>query len=167
MSESTPLIQPKSIFQKNKIVYSFCIFISGGLIVLGLVYADLVLRARHAYFEGEKYFNWYKNPSEKVQFFNLDFETKKKNLDSKLAEKKLSQEQYQFELEMLQFDRDFHLTESPLKYSYQWYRDAVELFNPPESKWVKLSKEKLPQVLSLWKDELREKKIPFDDKTFE
>ena len=59
------------------------------------------------------------------------------------------------------------MKESSLKYAYQWYKDTYELFSPPESKWVKFAREKAPQALELWKQELREKKIPFEDYMFE
>ena len=40
---------------------------------------------------------------------------------------------------------------------------AVELFSPPNSKWVKLSSEKMPLAKEKWKQELIRKKIPFED----
>jgi hypothetical protein len=70
-------------------------------------------------------------------------------------------------LDVLQFDNDFVLQESSLKYAYQWYKDTYELFSPPESKWVKQAREKAPKALELWKEELRQQKIPFEDYMFE
>ncbi|HAM38207.1 MAG TPA: hypothetical protein DCP53_02240 [Elusimicrobia bacterium] len=49
------------------------------------------------------------------------------------------------------------------KMAYVWYQTAVEQFSPPNSKWVKMSKEKMPLALEKWKEDLRKKKIPFED----
>lgn len=75
--------------------------------VYGMVYGDVVWRARHAYLEGER-------------------------------------------------------AASP-KDAYAWYQTAAELFTPPESKWSRLARQKMPQAKERWKAELRSKGIPFED----
>ena len=70
-------------------------------------------------------------------------------------------------MDVLEFDKDFQLEESSLKYAYQWFKDTHELFSPPESKWVRMAREKASQALELWKEELRKNKIPFEDYMFE
>ena len=49
------------------------------------------------------------------------------------------------------------------KMAYVWYQTAVEQFSPPNSKWVRMSKDKMPVALEKWKEDLRRKKIPFED----
>jgi hypothetical protein len=53
--------------------------------------------------------------------------------------------------------------ENDWKMAYTWYQTAVEQFSPPNSKWVIMSKEKMPIALEKWKEDLRKKKIPFED----
>jgi hypothetical protein len=75
--------------------------------VYGIVCADVVWRARHAYLEGEA-------------------------------------------------------AASP-KVAYAWYESAATLFVPPESRWSRLAREKMPIAREKWKAELRARRIPFDD----
>ncbi len=44
-----------------------------------------------------------------------------------------------------------------------WYQTTVELFSPPESKWVKLSKTKLPEAKARWKKQLEDQGIKVED----
>jgi len=134
------------------------VVLAGALGVYGLVYLDVVSRARASYEEGEKYMDWYRHPEKKKEFFDQRFEADK----AKLTEPDLKEK-----LDALAFDRDYALSESSLKYAYQWYKDTYELFSPPESKWVKMARVKAPETLELWKQELREQKIPFEDTTFD
>ncbi len=55
------------------------------------------------------------------------------------------------------------MKESSLKYAYVWFQTAVELFSPPESRWVVLSRQKMAVAKELWKKELAAKKIPYQD----
>ena len=66
-------------------------------------------------------------------------------------------------VELIQFDLNFRIAESSVKYAYIWYRTAYELFSPPESKWVKLSREKAAAAKEKWKEELRARKVHFED----
>ncbi len=79
----------------------------GTAAVYGMVCADVVLRARHAYLEGERASN----------------------------------------------PRD----------AYAWYESAATLFVPPESRWSRLAREKMPLARERWKADLRARHIPFDD----
>ncbi|MDO8733736.1 MAG: hypothetical protein Q7K21_01075 [Elusimicrobiota bacterium] len=49
------------------------------------------------------------------------------------------------------------------KMAYVWYQTSVEQFSPPNSKWVRMSKEQMPIALEKWKEDLKNKKIPFED----
>jgi hypothetical protein len=51
------------------------------------------------------------------------------------------------------------MEESSIKYAYIWFQTTVELFSPPESKWVKLARKKMPLAKSLWQKELESKGI--------
>ncbi len=135
--------------------------------VIALVYLDVVSRAKESYLEAEKYMEWQRHPEQKKKFFDDAYEVGKMKLDAELSKGKLSQPDYQLKLDALAFDRDFRINESSLKYAYQWYKDTYELFSPPESDWVKKARVKAPEALELWKKELNEKKIPFEDTMFE
>jgi hypothetical protein len=132
-------------------------------VVYGMIYADVLLRARSAYLEGEKYWSWYENPAAKESALKAEFEKKKAAFDKKLAANKMNKDDYDKEIEIIKFDLEQKLGESSIKYAYIWYQTVVELFSPPESKWVKLSREKMPKAKELWKQELRKKNIPFED----
>jgi len=139
----------------------------GIICVYGLIYRDVVSRAKEAYLEGDKYLEWHRSPEKKKTYFNETFNSEKTKLDQLLKKKKISADEYKRKLDIIEFDRDFNLEESSLKYSYQWFKDTYELFSPPESKWVRMARQKTPQVLDLWKEELRQKKVPFEDYMFE
>ena len=141
--------------------------LAGALAAFVIVYADVILRARHSYFEAERYVRWHQNPKLKQEYFDHQFDLKKAGLEKNLNAGKITRQKFDEELEAAQFDRDFRMQESSLKYAYQWYKDTYELFSPPESRWVKLAREKAPQTLAVWKEELREKKIPFTDTMLE
>ena len=85
--------------------------VAGALAVYGLVCADVVLRARHAYLEGDAA----KDPKE----------------------------------------------------AYAWYESAATLFVPPESKWSRLAREKMPLAKERWKKDLAARHIPFTDAMLE
>lgn len=133
----------------------------GTLGVYGLIYRDVVSRARESFEEAEKYMEWHRHPEKKKEFFDRKFELEKSKLTA------ASDAERREKLEALAFDRDFAVGESSLKYAYQYYKDTTELFSPPESKWVKMARAKAPEALEMWKQELREKKIPFEDTMFE
>jgi hypothetical protein len=131
--------------------------------ILAVAYVDLVLRARSAYLEGEKYLAWNEKPELKAAYFDAQLAEKETELKAQQAKGKLTAEELADRLELAKFERDERVAESSLKYAYTWFQTAVELFSPPESKWVKLSREKLGPVKEMWKAELRAKKIPFQD----
>jgi hypothetical protein len=132
-------------------------------VVYGIIYVDVLARAKHAYLEGEKYAYWAEHPEERAKVLAAKLVRDKAKLDADLAKSKVSREDYQRDLELIQFDHDQALQESSLKYAYIWYQTVVELFSPPESKWVKLARQKMPLAKERWKAELRAKKIPFED----
>jgi hypothetical protein len=140
---------------------------AAALAMLAIVYIDVQSRARAAYLEGEKYMDWNAHPEKKRAFYDEKFERDKAALARELERKKITPDDFNEKLASLQFDRQYALSESSLKYAYQWYKDTYELFSPPESKWVRLAREKAPVALNLWKQELNAQKIPFDDHMFD
>lgn len=132
-------------------------------VVYGMIYVDVILRAKEAYQEGEKFWRWHEHPEEKKQALTQKWDQEKADLDRQLAKGKITQEQYQQKLDLAKFDLEQGLEESSIKYAYIWYQTAVELFTPPESKWVVLSRQKMPQAKEIWKQELRAKNIPFEE----
>jgi hypothetical protein len=128
-----------------------------------MVYVDVVWRAKEAYLEGEKYWNWTEHPEQRVDYLKNQFAADKNTLEEKRAKSALSKDDFERELQLLEFDHQQQLKESTIKYAYVWYQTAVDLFSPPNSKWVQLAREKMPLAKERWKAELREKKIPFED----
>jgi len=139
----------------------------GAIGVYGLVYWDVVNRARESFQEAEKYMEWYRQPEKKKDFFESTFQKDKANLDQLLQKNKITQDDYRKRLDVLEFDKNFALQESSLKYAYEWYKDTYELFSPPESTWVRRAREEAPKTLELWKQELRRQNVPFVDTMFQ
>lgn len=133
------------------------------LAIFSLVYLDLTFRARSAYQEGEKYEQWHRSPDKKKAHYDALFNQEKARLESDLARQTLTQPEYQQLLELAEFRRDEAVAESSLKYAYHWYKTSVELFSPPESRWVRLSRDKMAKTKELWKNELDAKKIPYEE----
>lgn len=131
--------------------------------IYAAAYVDLVLRARSAYYEGEKYLQWDREPSLKAAYYDAWLSEKQKGFKSDFEAGKLAKEELDQRLELARFERDQRVAESSLKYAYVWFQSAVELFSPPESKWVALSRIKMAQAKALWKAELDAKKIPYKD----
>ena len=132
-------------------------------VVYGMVYLDLLMRARHAYLEGEKYWSWHRHPEEKVKYYEQWLAQRRGELEKKLRKGKISSEVLRREKELLEFQKEEALRESSIKYAYVWYQTAVELFSPPDSKWVRLSRERMLLAKELWRKELQAKKIPFEE----
>jgi hypothetical protein len=132
-------------------------------IMYGMIYVDVVMRAHEAYEQGEKYWRWAEHPEARKAALDDKLAADKRRLDEDFAKGKVSKEEYARNTELLQFDHDQALQESSLKYAYLWYQTAAELFSPPQSKWVRLAREKMPLAKELWKAELRAKHIPFED----
>ena len=133
------------------------------IIMYAMIYVDVVLRARSSYMEGEKYRAWHENPAQKKIDLDKTLESELKKLDKKLASNKIKKDEYGRSVEIVKFNHDRKLEESSIKYAYVWYQTTVELFSPPESKWVKLARKKMPVAKEQWKQELRKKNIPFED----
>jgi len=128
-----------------------------------MIYADVTLRARSAYLNGEKYWSWYKDPELKRNELSKELEGRLSSLDRLMAKGKISREEHERKQNIEKFNFDRRQEESAVKYSYAWYQTAVELFSPPESKWVAMARKKIPVAREAWKEELRKKNIPFED----
>ena len=131
--------------------------------VYALIYADVVLRARSAYLEGEKYWSWYQDPKLKDAAIGEWYLKEKGKLEKEQLKNAITKDEFDRRLELLDFTKAQKLKDSSIKYAYVWYQTVVELFSPPESKWVRLAREKMPRAKELWKKELTEKKIPFEE----
>jgi hypothetical protein len=143
---------------------SITLWLAGTAAVMyAMIYGDVVMRAKEAYQEGEKYSQWADHPEIKARFLDERFTKEKAKLDGQLSKGALSKDDYDRSVELAQFDHDQALKESSIKYAYVWYQTAAELFSPPESQWVKLSREKMPVAKQRWESELRAKNIPFED----
>lgn len=132
-------------------------------VVYLMIYVDVRSRAREAFQEGVKYESWYNKPDIKKNFLDEKFTREKVELDNKLAKGKLTEQVYRQDLEILEFDHEQALKESSIKYAYQWYKDTYELFSPPESVWVRKARLLAPSMKQKWREELREKNIPFEE----
>jgi len=137
--------------------------VAAALAVTALVYLDLVLRARSAYLEGERFLEWHRDPEAKKSHFEAEFQRESRRLDAEKSAGRLSEPEFLQRMELERFRRDEAVAESSVKYAYHWYKTAVELFSPPESRWVRLSREKMALTKDLWKQELDRRKIPYEE----
>jgi len=101
-----------------------------GLVLVALIIGffmaefEVMRRAKHEYLEGEKFLNFYKNPDAKAAYYKDD-----------LDKKKITENEYEFLMD-----------DNSLKNAYVEYKTVVDLFTPPESEWVKKSRERLKEV---------------------
>lgn len=137
--------------------------LGGLLFVYAVAFVDLTLRARSAFNEGEKYMLWHQKPELKKAALDAELAVQEKGLRDQAVAEKWTAEVLEERLFLARFQRDERLKESSLKYAYVWYKTAVELFTPPESKWVKLCRAKAPVARELWKKELDAQKIPYQE----
>ncbi len=135
--------------------------------VYAMAYADLVLRARSAYLEGEKYLEWNAHPELKRAYYDKLLAEKEARLNADFKEGKLTQPELDERLDLARFEHDERIKESSLKYAYVWFQTAVELFSPPESKWVVLSRQKMASTKELWKKELDAQHVRYEEYMFE
>lgn len=128
-----------------------------------MIYFALWLRAKEAYQQGEKYWFWYESRELKNKSLEEQFEKEKIKLGKQLNKGKIKSQEYEKKLTILKYETEREKEESAIKYAYFWYQTAVELFSPPESKWVKLSRGKMYLAKEKWKEELRQKGIKFEE----
>jgi hypothetical protein len=133
------------------------------LAVYGMVYADVCLRARSAYLEGEKYLEWDRHPELKAAYLDRVLAEKQARLQGDRTAGRITAAELDERLALARFERDESMKESSLKYAYVWFQTAVELFSPPESRWVVRSRQQMTVAKELWKKELDAKKIPYQD----
>lgn len=129
--------------------------------VYALALGDVVLRGRSAYLEGEKWLEWSRRPELKKAHFDAALAAREKELEKEKA--KLSPEAYEKKLVLARFERDQAVAESSLKYAYVWYRTAVELFTPPETRWTRAARERMAETREAWKRELAARGVKVAD----
>ncbi len=137
--------------------------LAGILAAYGMVYADVWLRARSAYQEGEKYLEWDRRPELKAAYLDRVLVEKQTRLQGDWAARGITAVELKERLALARFERDEAIKESSLKYAYVWFQTAVELFSPPESRWVIRSRQRMAAAKELWKKELDAQRIPHQD----
>ncbi|RLD16203.1 MAG: hypothetical protein DRI36_06020 [Caldiserica bacterium] len=133
------------------------------LLVLIVVYIDVILRARSAYLMGEKYWRWHFNPELKKNYLEEERKKKLEKLEEKFRKGKIDKIEYEDEKMLIEEEFRWKMNESSIKNAYMWYKTVVDLFQPPKSKYVKLSEVKMKKALQLWKEELKRKGIKFEE----
>ena len=152
----------KQLFQKKW--FRITLLAAGTIAIMyGMIYVDVLMRAREAYAEGEKFWGWHFHPEQKEKYLTGELEKELQRIEKEFKRGKIDKTQYEQDVKIAKFNFQETLEESSIKYAYVWYQTAVELFSPPESKWVVLSREKMVKAKDLWKEELRAKNIPFED----
>lgn len=131
--------------------------------VYGMARVDLILRARSAYFEGEKWMEWSRKPELKKAHFDAELALREGELSRELLKGKLDRAAHARKAGLARFERDQAVAESSLKYAYVWYQTAAELFSPPENRWSVRARAKMTETRALWKKELDARKIPYQD----
>jgi hypothetical protein len=94
------------------------------IIAVVMVYMEINRRAKREFLEGEKYLSFYRNPDLKKQYY-----------DEQLGKKEINEIEYQMKME-----------DNALKNAYVQYQTVVDLFTPPESEWVKKSRQRLAEI---------------------
>ena len=143
------------------------IILATGCVVYALVYVDLIFRAREAYLEGEKYLEWNAHPDLKKAYYDKLLADKEEKINANLKSGHITVTESQEQLALAHFEEKERLSESSLKYAYVWFQTAVQLFSPPDSRWVEKSRLEMPRTLALWKQELDLKRIPYQDYMFQ
>ena len=127
--------------KKNNMLFIVGLIAATLIIIYALISFELVRRSKRDYTEGEKYFDFYKNPDKKKVYY-----------DEKLAKKQITEAEYAMLLE-----------DSALKNALVWYETVVDLYAPPENKWITLSRERLKEVRPLytaWAETLKSQALP-------
>lgn len=128
-----------------------------------LIYADITLRAKHCYLQGEKYYKWHRNPVLKKEEFFKEYSKKAGVFENKFLQGKITREELDLSIDKLNMERNFNIRESSIKYAYVWYKTAVDSFSSPHSRWVNFCKEKMSIAGKLWQEELKSNKIYFEE----
>lgn len=131
--------------------------------VYGMARADLWLRARSAYLEGEKWSSWAADPRLKKAHYDAELAAREAALKREFDAGRLDKAAFERKAALARFERDQALAESSLKYAYVWYQTAAELFSPPETRWSVLARAKMAETRELWKKELDARKVPYQD----
>lgn len=129
--------------------------------VYALALGDVALRGRSAYLEGEKWLEWSRRPELKKAHFDSALAAREKALEKEKAS--LTPEAYAKKRALARFERDQAVAESSLKYAYVWYRTAVELFTPPETRWTRAARERMAETRELWRRELAARGVKATD----
>jgi len=98
---------------------------------------EVTKRAKREFLEGEKFLDFYKNPDKKKIYY-----------DEQLKNGEITEIQYRMLLE-----------DNALKNAYVQYETVIDLFTPPESKWVKKSRQRLSEIkpeYDAWVNKLKE-----------
>lgn len=127
------------------------------------VYSDLWLRARTATTTGDRYMAWVKDPAAKKAWFDAELAKEKASLDAELAAGRMGAPEHAQRVALAEFRRDEAVAESSLKLAYHWYKTSVELFSPPETKYVRLARERMAEAKRLWKAELDQARVPYEE----
>ena len=131
--------------------------------VYAMAAVDVVLRARSAYTEGEKWLEWSRKPELKRAHLDGELARREAELRRLREDGKLDDAALERKLALAKFERDQQLEESSIKYAYVWFQSAAELFTPPENRWSTRARERVRETRELWKKELDAKKIPYQD----
>jgi len=134
-----------------------------GLAVYAMAAVDVVLRARSAYNEGEKFLEWSRRPELKRAHLDAELAAREEELRKEREAGGLDDAALARKLALAKFERDQAVEESSLKYAYVWFQSAAELFTPPENRWSARARERMKETRELWKRELDAKKIPYQD----
>jgi len=90
----------------------------------GMARHEQVSRAHEAYLQGEKYYDWYRNPADKKAY-----------LDGELSAQRVTAEQY-----------GLMMKDSDLKNAVAWYSSVKDLFPAQGNVWVLRSAERMKEV---------------------
>ncbi len=129
--------------------------------------ADLWLRARSAYRQGELYLAWSRDPALQRAACDARLAREEERLRADFEAGRLDARELERRLALARLERDRAAAESPLKSAYAWFESSADLFSPPDNRWSRLSRRRLEETRELWGKELKARGIPYHDRMLE
>jgi hypothetical protein len=131
--------------------------------VQGAVALDVILRARAACREGEKWLAWSASPELARAHFDAELESRRAELESLRSSGRLDEDAFRKQLALARFERDRAAAQSPLERAAVWFESAADLFARPESRWSARARVLLAETRARLRDERLARGLPAED----
>ena len=92
----------KELFKKRWVFITAIVAITIA-IVYAMIYVDVMMRAREAYAEGEKYWLWHFNPEQKKEYLETELKKELGLIERKFSRGKIDKTEYEQEYTLFHF----------------------------------------------------------------